>query len=40
MASYAILEDMCILHNDSDFMQIARESKLKPEFFKKLSLHT
>jgi predicted nucleic acid-binding protein len=29
IASYAILEDMYILHNDSDFMQIARESKLK-----------
>jgi predicted nucleic acid-binding protein len=29
IASYAILEDMYILHNDSDFTQIARESKLK-----------
>jgi predicted nucleic acid-binding protein len=29
IASYAILEDMYILHNDSDFMQIAKESKLK-----------
>jgi predicted nucleic acid-binding protein len=28
IASYAILEDMYILHNDSDFTQIARESKL------------
>jgi predicted nucleic acid-binding protein len=29
IASYAILEDMYILHNDSDFTQIAKESKLK-----------
>jgi predicted nucleic acid-binding protein len=29
IASYAILEDMYIFHNDSDFTQIARESKLK-----------
>jgi predicted nucleic acid-binding protein len=29
IASYAILEDMYILHNDSDFTQMARESKLK-----------
>jgi predicted nucleic acid-binding protein len=29
IASYAILGDMYILHNDSDFTQIARESKLK-----------
>jgi predicted nucleic acid-binding protein len=29
IASYAILGDMHILHNDSDFTQIARESKLK-----------
>jgi predicted nucleic acid-binding protein len=29
IASYAILEDMYILHNDGDFTQIAKESKLK-----------
>jgi predicted nucleic acid-binding protein len=29
IASYAILEDMYILHNDNDFVQIAKESKLK-----------
>ena len=29
IASYAILSDMHLLHNDSDFNQIARESKLK-----------
>jgi predicted nucleic acid-binding protein len=29
IASYAILGDMYILHNDSDFTQIARESPLK-----------
>ena len=29
IASYAILEDMYILHNDSDFTQIAKESKLQ-----------
>jgi predicted nucleic acid-binding protein len=29
IASYAILGDMYILHNDSDFTQIARESQLK-----------
>jgi predicted nucleic acid-binding protein len=29
IASYAILEDMYILHNDNDFIQIAKESKLK-----------
>jgi predicted nucleic acid-binding protein len=29
IASYAIITDMYLLHNDSDFTQIARESKLK-----------
>jgi predicted nucleic acid-binding protein len=29
IASYAILEDMYLLHNDSDFTQIAKGSKLK-----------
>ena len=29
IASYAILANMHILHNDNDFTQIARESKLK-----------
>ena len=29
IASYAILADMQLLHSDSDFTQIARESKLK-----------
>jgi predicted nucleic acid-binding protein len=29
IASYAILADMYLLHNDSDFTQIASESKLK-----------
>ena len=29
IASYAILADMCLLHSDSDFVQIARESRLK-----------
>jgi predicted nucleic acid-binding protein len=29
IASYAILKDMYILHNDSDFTQISKESKLK-----------
>jgi len=29
IASYAIISDMQLLHNDSDFTQIARESKLK-----------
>jgi predicted nucleic acid-binding protein len=29
IALYAILEDMYILHNDNDFTQIAKESKLK-----------
>jgi predicted nucleic acid-binding protein len=29
IASYAIITDMHLLHNDSDFTQIARESKLK-----------
>jgi predicted nucleic acid-binding protein len=29
IASYAILGDMYLLHNDGDFTQIARESKLK-----------
>jgi predicted nucleic acid-binding protein len=29
IASYAILENMYILHNDSDFTKIAKESKLK-----------
>jgi predicted nucleic acid-binding protein len=29
IASYAILENMYILHNDSDFTKIAQESKLK-----------
>ena len=29
IASYAILENMYILHNDSDFTQIAKESKLQ-----------
>lgn len=29
IASYAILGDMYILHNDSDFTQIAQESDLK-----------
>jgi predicted nucleic acid-binding protein len=29
IASYAILCDMYLLHNDSDFTQIAKESKLK-----------
>ena len=29
IASYAIIADMYILHNDSDFTQIAKESKLK-----------
>lgn len=29
IASYAILADMPLLHNDSDFTQIARESRLK-----------
>jgi predicted nucleic acid-binding protein len=29
IASYAILEDMYILHNDSDFTQIAKGSKLQ-----------
>jgi predicted nucleic acid-binding protein len=29
IASYAILNDMYLLHNDSDFIQIAKESKLK-----------
>ncbi|MDR3283838.1 MAG: PIN domain-containing protein, partial [Treponema sp.] len=29
IASYAILGDMYLLHNDSDFTQIAKESKLK-----------
>jgi predicted nucleic acid-binding protein len=29
IASYAILADMYLLHNDSDFAQIARGSNLK-----------
>ena len=29
IASYAIITDMYLLHNDNDFTQIARESKLK-----------
>jgi predicted nucleic acid-binding protein len=29
IASYAILSNMHILHNDNDFIQIAKESKLK-----------
>jgi predicted nucleic acid-binding protein len=29
IASYAIITDMYLLHNDSDFTQIASESKLK-----------
>ena len=29
IASYAILAEMYLLHNDKDFTQIARESKLK-----------
>ena len=29
IASYAILADMYLLHNDSDFMQIAKQSALK-----------
>jgi predicted nucleic acid-binding protein len=29
IASYAIITDMYLLHNDGDFTQIARESKLK-----------
>jgi predicted nucleic acid-binding protein len=29
IASYSILGDMYILHSDSDFTQIAQESKLK-----------
>jgi len=29
IASYAILGDMELLHNDSDFANIARESELK-----------
>ena len=29
IASYAIIADMHILHNDSDFLYIAKESKLK-----------
>jgi predicted nucleic acid-binding protein len=29
IASYTILQDMYILHNDNDFTQIAQESKLK-----------
>ena len=29
IASYAICADMFLLHNDNDFTQIARESKLK-----------
>jgi predicted nucleic acid-binding protein len=29
IASYSILGDMYLLHNDSDFTQIAQESKLK-----------
>ena len=29
IASYAIITDIPILHNDSDFMQISKESKLK-----------
>jgi len=29
IASYAIITDIYLLHNDSDFTQIARESKLK-----------
>jgi len=29
IAAYAILGDMYILHNDNDFTQIAKESKLK-----------
>ena len=29
IAAYAIIADMYLLHNDSDFTQIARESKLK-----------
>jgi predicted nucleic acid-binding protein len=29
IASYAILGNMYLLHNDSDFIQIAKESKLK-----------
>ena len=29
IASYAIIADIHILHNDSDFTQIAKESKLK-----------
>ena len=29
IAAYAIIADMYLLHNDSDFLQIARESKLK-----------
>jgi predicted nucleic acid-binding protein len=29
IASYAILGDMDLLHNDNDFIQIAKESKLK-----------
>jgi predicted nucleic acid-binding protein len=29
IASYAILEDIYLLHNDSDFMQMVNNSKLK-----------
>jgi predicted nucleic acid-binding protein len=29
IASYAIITDMDLLHNDSDFTQIAKESELK-----------
>ena len=29
IASYAIITDMYLLHNDKDFTQIASESKLK-----------
>ena len=29
IASYAILEDICLLHNDSDFSQMENNSKLK-----------
>jgi predicted nucleic acid-binding protein len=29
IASYAIISNMHILHNDNDFVQIAKESKLK-----------
>lgn len=29
IASYAIIADMFLLHNDNDFVQIARQSRLK-----------